>query len=223
MNSRISTGRSLANVDPGLDLSSETSFGKILAIFADKFAELDALGAAVAASIDPANATGDLLVQRCALSATRPQSAQYSTVVATLTLNASVTVHPGAIAAVNGDPTNTWILTEDAVNPETTTQTVNALFRASQPGPIEALANTLTVIQTPTIGWTLITNPGDAIKGLAADTTETLRTKREAELLGAGSSDVDAIRARLLEIPKMLAVTVFQTSRSSRGKPNESS
>jgi hypothetical protein len=49
-------------------------------------------------------------------------------------------------------------------------------------------------------GWNNITNPLDAKRGRAADTNETLRARREAELAAAGSGSVDGIRADLLRL-----------------------
>ena len=198
------------DVDPALDLGDGTPFGQLIAIFAGKLQSLNDLGQAVYDGIDPNNASGNLLVNLCALSGTRPQVATHSTVVGTLTLGPSTTVHAGAVAAVAGDPTNTWVLTSDAVNPETSTQPVNGLFQSTLPGIFRAGATTLTVIQTPTIGWTAVSNASDSVDGLAADDDPSLRAKRVKELSGEGTSNVDAIRARILELPDIKQAFVFQ-------------
>ncbi len=62
------------------------------------------------------------------------------------------------------------------------------------------------------MGWTAVTNAADAIAGASADTDTTLRQKRILELAGQGSGDVDAIRARLLELAGMIQAFVFENT-----------
>jgi uncharacterized phage protein gp47/JayE len=193
----------LANVDAGLDLDESKPLGQIVAILAEKYLELSTLGAAVYAAINPDNASGNLLVNACAISGTRPQVPTYSKVTATLTLAAGTRVSAGAVASVLNEPTNTWVLTQDVVNTTTGTLGLPGLFRSSQPGVIKAYATTFTVVQSPAIGWTGLSNPLDSTDGEAGDTDDTLRAKREEELQGVGSGTTGALRARLLEMPGM--------------------
>jgi uncharacterized phage protein gp47/JayE len=88
----------------------------------------------------------------------------------------------------------------------------NGTFRSQTPGPFTAPAGTLTVIGTPTIGWTAVTNPLDALPGLSADTDTTLRQKRAEDVLGTGSGDLDAIRAAVLKVGGVLQVFVFENT-----------
>jgi hypothetical protein len=200
----------LANVDGSIDLAPDQPFGEVIGIFAEKFAELTELGATIYNMTNPSAAEGRVLVNIAAISGTLPQVATFSYVTGTLTLNAGTTVLAGAVASVAGQPTNRWVLTANVTNPGPGTQMLPGIFRSEQAGPFVANAGTLTIISTPTIGWTAITNAADAVPGLAADTDTSLRQKREAELAGQGSGDLDAIRAAVLKVPGVIQAFVFE-------------
>ena len=89
------------------------------------------------------------------------------------------------------------------------TGAVDVDMRGQETGPREASAGDLIVIDTQIAGWDGVTNLLDATPGRDAATDEELRTLREAELATAGSTPVDALRAELLDIEDVVAVTVF--------------
>lgn len=76
-------------------------------------------------------------------------------------------------------------------------------------GPIEAVARDITVIETPVGGWQGVINLLDVEPGRDVATDEELRTLRELELSASGRTTADAIRARLLQLQDVFAVTVF--------------
>jgi uncharacterized phage protein gp47/JayE len=76
-------------------------------------------------------------------------------------------------------------------------------------GPIVAVSGDITVIDTPTGGWSSVTNLLDAEVGRLEMTDEELRILREAELSQPGTSPADAIRAALLSLSEVTAATVF--------------
>ena len=200
----------LANVDGSLDLDPDQPIGQIIGIFSEKFAELSELGATVYNAINPAAAEGTLLTNVCAITGTFPQVATYSTVVCNLTLAATTTVNAGATAIVAGQPSNIWVLQANVTS--TSAGVYQGTFQSQQTGPYVANAGTLTVIGTPTIGWIAVTNPLDAQQGLAADTDTTLRQKRNIELLGQGSGDLDAIRAAVLKVGGVLQCFIYENT-----------
>jgi uncharacterized phage protein gp47/JayE len=200
----------LANIDAGLDLAPDQPIGQIIGIFAQKLAEAYQLGATVFNAINPNAAEGVLLDNVAAISGTHRQQSTFSLVELVLTLNASTTVPAGSIVSVAGQPGNTWVLAQ------TTTSvgagTYNAGARSTLPGPFQANANTITVINTPIVGWTGVNNPLASVLGFSADTDMQLRQKREAELAGQGSGDIDAIRAAILKVPEVLQAFVFENT-----------
>ena len=213
----------LANVNAALDTSPDQPLGQIIGTFAEKYTEITEVLTTVYNAINPNAADGQLLANVCAITGTYPQVATYSTVVATLTLNASTTVNAGATAQVAGQPQNVWVLQADVTS--TVAGSYAATFQSQSPGPQVANAGTLTVIGTPTVGWTAVTNAADALQGLAADTDTTLRQKRAIELLGEGSGDIDAIRAAVLKVGGVIQCFVYENntlSSDSTGLPGKS-
>jgi uncharacterized phage protein gp47/JayE len=80
---------------------------------------------------------------------------------------------------------------------------------ATETGPIVAVAGDITQIITPVSGWSAVYNILDADVGTDEETDEHLRIKREEELAASGSSPIDALRAALLQVEDVTAVTVF--------------
>jgi hypothetical protein len=74
------------------------------------------------------------------------------------------------------------------------------LFVAQSFGPVGALANKLTVIDTPVTNWNAVTNPADAIVGRFTENNAALRARRENEVATSGNTTVDAIRANVLQV-----------------------
>jgi uncharacterized phage protein gp47/JayE len=199
-----------ANVSAALDLDPDQPLGQLIGIFAEKYAELAELGATVYNSLNPLAAEGALLVNAAALAGIKPQVATYGTVTATLTFSGACTVNAGAIVAVVGQPANTWVLLSTVVIGGAGTAPGN--FRASAVGQFVATAGTLTVINTPVVNWTLVSNAADAVPGLNADTDTTLRVKQQTEQALLGSGDVDALRALLLALTGMVQAFVFENN-----------
>jgi uncharacterized phage protein gp47/JayE len=202
----------LANVNGALDLAPDQPFGQVIAIFAEKYVEAMELGATVYNALNPEAAEGQLLTNVCAISGTYPQVATFSKVVCNMTLQGFATVPAGATVQVNGQPTNVWVLQQTVTNTLGTTQVLPGNFDSQVAGPQVGNAGTLTVIGTPTTGWTAVTNPLDAVQGLAADTDTTLRQKRAVELLGEGSGDTDAIRAAVLKVGGVIQCFVYENT-----------
>ncbi len=77
-------------------------------------------------------------------------------------------------------------------------------------GPINAIAGTLTVIDTPITGWDTVTNSADAIVGLDEETDVELRVRRERSVAINAQAIIDAIFAEVREVPGVTQVTVFE-------------
>jgi uncharacterized phage protein gp47/JayE len=86
---------------------------------------------------------------------------------------------------------------------------------AIEAGAKAAAAGTLTVIDTPVSGLERVTNPLDAELGRAEETDADYRVRRAASLTIAGSASTDAIRAKLLNLPGVLAAIVLENDSSS--------
>ncbi len=200
----------LTTIDAGLDLAPDQPMGQIIGIFAEKLAEVWEVVATTYNAMNPDAAEGNLLDNICAITGTRRRSAKYSTVTATVNLNASTTVPINSVASVNGQPANRWVLTAPVTNSGGSPASFSSSWRSEQPGPFAANAGTLTVIETPVVGWNSITNAADAIEGIPEDTDAVLRVERENELAAAGACTIDAIRADILQVAGVVQCYVFE-------------
>lgn len=79
-------------------------------------------------------------------------------------------------------------------------------------GPIVALSGDLNEIETPVSGWDSVINVLDADLGRLQESDEAFRIRRTLELSRAGEATLDAIRAELLEVTDVTAVTVFHNN-----------
>lgn len=189
-----------AEIDPNLDTSTTAPDGQRNAITARQLALAWEAEAEIYEALDPDKAEDDQLINLCKLTGTVPRAAGYSLVKCTIVADVGTVLTPSvAFAAVLGKPDVLFTPAVEFTAPSTGTHT-NVKWKAVTAGPVQAFATTLTVINTAIPGWTSITNPLDATEGAAADTNETLRLRREAELARAGSSTVRAIEADLLEL-----------------------
>jgi hypothetical protein len=188
-----------AEIDVLIDVSPQAPDGQRNGITARQFALGWELLGAMYEALDPDKAEDDLLISICKLTGTVPHGTTKSEVSCTVNLDAGTVLEPDvAFAAVLGKPENLFTPKESFTAPTTGNHTVK--FLADTAGPVLAPAGTLTVIQTSIPGWNSVTNPLDAVAGSPADTNETLRARREAELSKAGSASVKAIRADVLAI-----------------------
>lgn len=81
---------------------------------------------------------------------------------------------------------------------------------AEETGPKTAYSGTVTTIETPVSGWSSVINVLDADVGADIETDAALRARREAELRSAGLGSVDSIRAHVLKVAGVTAVSVFE-------------
>lgn len=91
----------------------------------------------------------------------------------------------------------------------TGTGAIDVSAKATETGPLPGFARDISVIETPLAGWNSVINLLDASLGSAVASDEELRQLREAELSGAGNTPIDSLRADLLKLEGVKAVTVF--------------
>jgi uncharacterized phage protein gp47/JayE len=212
-----------SEVDATLDTSPEQPMGQVIGIFARREALMWELLETAYDAFDRDKAEFFLLDTVGALTGCKRKPATYSTVTLTCTTTGSVTFTEGVTKAnVTGKPTDVWVAAE--------TKTVGAgshaiKFRADTKGARAANAGTITVINTPVAGWTVVTNASNASQGQNEEQDTTYRSRQVEELAQAGSSSTVAVRAALIEIDEVIEAKVFEnTDRStdSAGLPPHS-
>lgn len=122
------------------------------------------------------------------------------------TTGSAVNEPSGAGPTFDGEDGVIWLRLGDG------TCLIEGQFEAVNTGPVQAYAGTLTEIDTPLTAWTSVYNLLDATPGLNLETDAELRVRRAQEIAGIGSSPLDAIRAKLLQVPGVSAVTVFENT-----------
>jgi uncharacterized phage protein gp47/JayE len=200
-----------AAISPSLDMSEDQPLGQINGIMASVFSDLWNALAAVYGAVDPNAAEGAQLDNVSALTGTLRPGAKSTVVTATLTFGASTTLSAGAKASVTGHPDQVFVLV-NSVYIAASGSVSGTLWSALTPGPTDVQPSTLTVIVTPQAGWTGITNPTEGTTGQNAYSDTALRALRTEEIQQTGSCNSDALRAKLLLVPGILAASVYQNT-----------
>jgi uncharacterized phage protein gp47/JayE len=201
-----------ADLSASLDLSTDSIIGQLVGIFCQQ------LGIAWEATedtyhgFDPDRAEDDALVSLAKITGTNKRGASKSTVPVRVTLAAGVTLEAGThFAHVEGKEDVRFTVVEDFTAPGPADPDDYFLtFESENAGPVQAPSGTLTVIATPVVGWSGVTNTEDATAGRLSDSNQELRVRREQALARAGSSTAQAIRADVLAVTNVTSVQVFE-------------
>lgn len=104
--------------------------------------------------------------------------------------------------------------------------TITASVTALETGPKEALAGTLTVIETPVSGWTAVTNTVDVVPGRNIETDTEYRARQQESVAVVGSCTDDSLEGKIRELDDITAVLVVnryqKTTDGTTGQPASS-
>lgn len=139
--------------------------------------------AALANQINPNEAGGIFLDAIWALTGGARSPATYSTATVNVTgVNGTLIPEGSIVQNANGDEfASTGVITIASDG------TGSGTFKCTEPGPIEALAGTLTQIVNGVLGWETATNPTDATLGAFTQSDASARTLRNSTLALQGS------------------------------------
>jgi len=151
------------------------------------------------------NAEGVHLDNLCRLTGITRMPATYSTATLTLTGTPATTVPAGSRARVLGGA----IFALDADATIGGGGTVDAAATATETGPLEASAGSITTIVDAVAGWTGVTNAADAEIGTDIETDTALRRRRRATLARGGSCTDQAARGALEALEDVTAAVVI--------------
>lgn len=156
-----------------INLDADTQDGQLIAIFAAAVNDVNAQAIATYNSFSPLTAKGIALDNAVAVNGVTRQEATASQVDLRIIGQAGTTIING-VATDNFE--NRWLLPAQVVIPVSGEITVTAV--AEELGAIEAAANSITKIGTPTLGWQSVTNPLAATVGVAVETDNELRDRQ---------------------------------------------
>ncbi len=169
-------------------LEPDSKDGQMVALVALAIHDANNTAIAVYNAFSPATAQGNGLASVVKINGIIQKTATNSTVDVLLDGAAGTTITNGSVKDNNGV---IWAL------PTTTTidvdGTVTVTATCATTGAIAALPGTVTQINTPTRGWTSVTNPGAAAIGSAAETDAELRARQAISTALASTTPLDAI------------------------------
>jgi hypothetical protein len=189
-----------ATIEPTLDTDPDAPLGQLNGIFAERERSLWELGSVAYNVFNPDAAEDFGLDMTCRITGTKRATATASRLLhVNVNLDANTTITAGSIISVADEPTIKFTLDADVTQGPSGGVIEDAgTWTCTELGRTIANAGTVTVIDTPIVGWNSVTTTADAIPGQERDTDPRLRVRREDELAGAGSGTVDAVRAAVL-------------------------
>jgi uncharacterized phage protein gp47/JayE len=186
--------RAIYGVDVNLD--NDSADGQWVSIIAAAINDANASLISVYNTFSPGTASGAALSSVVKVNGIRRQVASKSTVDLRIVGQAGTTITNGAVTDIDG---NRWILPASVVIPPAGEITVTAT--AQNDGALQAAANTVNRIATPTLGWQTVNNPDAATAGNPVETDAALR-KRQANSVSLPSRSVwDGILASVSSLP----------------------
>ncbi len=184
------------NIDP------DTADGQLLAIVAVALHDVNSQAIATAAAFNPQTATGTALDSVVKVNGLTRREPTHSQVDLRIVGQAGTQITNGV--AVDSFE-NRWLLPDSVVIPISGEVTVRAT--AEELGAIEAEANSITQIGTPTRGWQTVNNPSAAIVGIAVETDTELQRRQSQSTSREAVSLWEAIVASLYEVDNVTRVS----------------
>jgi uncharacterized phage protein gp47/JayE len=199
-------------VDPYLHFGPGSVAGVLVGIIANQSRQVWEALAGLYHSLQPDAASGRALDALCSLTGTYRQRASFSRATAKLTLDAHTALPAGSrIKTIGGDFFRaTAEVKNDAVNKDE----IEVDFIAEEVGPKLGHDDSMAEIMTPSAGWSSAVIIKTYFLGRYDETDDELRIRRVVELRATGSSTLDAMRSRLLQLNGVEAVHIKEGEHS---------
>lgn len=193
-----------------LYLENDSADYQLISIFASK--TYDTLQACAVAynTRSPATATGAGLDAVVKINGIARKAATNSTCDVVLTGLAYTQIQNGSVTDVSGV---VWNLPQTVTIPASGTITVTAT--CTQGGPVSAAPNELTKINTPTYGWTSVTNLTQANVGTSQETDAELRKRQELSVALPSQSMLAGTRAAIATLENVSRLAVYENDTDS--------
>ena len=189
-----------------LNVSPESPDGQINGVLSESDANLWELAEEAYNAFNPSIAAGVILSNLVQLNGLTRLPATSSLVLLTITGTSTTVIPAGSLVSTSdtGDQFST--------NAEATivAGTVDVLASAVNTGPVNGLAGTLTVIDTPISGWDAVTNVNDAVVGTDEETDVELRARRSQSVARDAQAIIDAIFAEVSAVAGVTQVVVLE-------------
>ena len=189
------------------NVSPESPDGQINGVVSESNANLWEIAEEAYNAFNPSSATGNTLSNLVQLNGITRLAATKSRVQVAITGSAATVIPLGSLISTSDTKskfeTETQIVLDGAGNGTVFANSVST-------GPIQALAGTLTVIDTPVSGWLTCTNASNATLGTNEETDVQLRARRERSVARDSKAIVDSIYSSIANIDGVTQVIVLE-------------
>ena len=193
--------------------AADTVFGHTKDLQSLAMAEQNEVAEYVAGAMNPNAAAGAALSALVLLNGIQRQENAYSTVSLTCTsLPAGTTIPAGSLVS-DPDAVHQWATDSQLVIGASTTGTVSAT--CTEPGPVTAVADSITQIDTPVYGWGAVNNAAAATAGQTEEADGTLRARRTTAAKRASSVSTSAAYAAVTDVSGVTDCIVLENTSGS--------
>lgn len=209
----------MLQIYPGANTAANTPDGQQVEIWVQGKTDCLELIQQVATSMDPDQAVGVLLDERCAINGVLRRAGTPTVVAVDVTVTQalnlpgldSTTTSPFTVADSVG---NSYQLVATHVFSGAGTDTLN--FQSTVLGPLTPEANTITVISTITLGVSAVNNPGGATTvGTTEESDFSLRIRRQQSVSKPGTGYVASVSGALYNVDGVTDVRVLENDTGS--------
>jgi len=206
--SLVARARAIFGDDIYLDPDSQD--GQLLGIISQAISDANDAVIAAYAHMSPATAIGEGLSSVCRINGVRRAPASNSQVSLFLTGAVGTVIRDGEARDTLGQ---IWLLPSPVTIPGGGSITVTAL--AKDLGDLRAEPGTVTKINTPTAGWTSVTNATAATPGEPVESDAALRLRQADSVALPARSLLSAIRANILAVDGVTHARVYENATGS--------
>ncbi|WP_312630945.1 baseplate J/gp47 family protein [Pantoea piersonii] len=191
-------------------LEPDSKDGQMVALFALAVHDANNTAIQVYNSFSPSSGMTDALTRNVKINGIARKAATNSTVDITLTGTAGTTITNGSVKDANGIiwnlPATVTIDTSGAV-------TVTATCANS--GAVAAVAGSITKINTPTRGWTAVSNANAATVGTAAETDAQLRIRQAQSVAIPSLTPFEAVDGAIANVTGVTRHKLYENDTGS--------
>ncbi|KKX52447.1 baseplate J/gp47 family protein [Brevibacillus borstelensis] len=206
----ISTAKQIFGQD--IYLGNDTQDYQFISAVASKIYDVCLANQAIYNSRGPSGAVGTGLDSIVGINGITRKSKSASTVTVVLTGTPGTVINNGVVSDTNGVK---WNLPSPLTI--TSSGTVSALAICQTLGAIFAPPNTIINIETPTLGWTSVTNPEQATPGTDVESDAKLRTRQANSTANPSRTVLEGIKG---SIAAVAGVTRYQVYENDTGQTN---
>lgn len=214
----INTAKAIYGAD--LYLGNDSQDYQFISALADKINDTNLIALSVYNNRSPVTAIGSALDGVVKLNGISRDAATYSTATVLLTGTAGAVITNGVVSTEAGTK---WSL------PASVTLNISgeaATTATSQiPGPIVADVGSIINIDTPTLGWTSVTNPTAAVLGSDTETNAQLRARQAVSTSLPALTVIESTKGAIAAVPAVTRYKVYENFTSatdSDGIPSHS-